>query len=150
MHHPLFVIPLFVVIPGMRSPALCSGQGRPARLARIRQQVPQLQRLHQITVPNQALVRDTKVALERRFDVAECCISEGKGVLRAEHGGGLLHRGLHIGAQGRCGCGAIGEEEGGDFADGVEADALFGRIVGSARCMVVGDVEGRRPALASC
>lgn len=60
----------------------------------------------------------------------------------AEDGGGLLHGGLHCGAEGGGGGGAVGVEECVDFADGVEAGFFRGGAVWCGGGVVVGDVEG--------
>jgi hypothetical protein len=74
-------------------------------------------------------------------------VTGGEGVVCAENSGGLLHGALHGVAEGRCGRGARGVEEGVDFGDGVEADVFWSGVVRRGGGVVGGDVVGGGAAL---
>lgn len=53
MPQPPFIVSLWEIVARMRTPTLCTRQRRRARLRSIRQQIPQLERLNQIRVPDE-------------------------------------------------------------------------------------------------
>lgn len=130
MHQPLLIIPLFKIIPRMRTPTLRARQRRRTRLSRIGQQVAQLERLDEVAVPNQGFVGDAEVRGEALFEGAQGRVAGEEGGVCAEDGRGGLHGGLHRGAE--CGGGRVaggGEEGGAEFADGGQANVWWGEGV---------------------
>ena len=141
MLHPLLIIPLREILSRVRPPTL-----RPIRRA-IRslhsagEQIPQLERLDEVGVPDHAAVlgAELRVGLVDGFDAAGAFV---EGFLRAEDGDVGLHYFLHCGADFVGGFGARGCADFVEGGDGVGAGVGGDIFVGLARGEVVADGVG--------
>lgn len=77
MSHKLFIISLREVISGMASATLMALESSLDGLRGVGEEVPRLKRLNQVTVPDEALVANTKLISERSFDLLHPFVSIG-------------------------------------------------------------------------
>ena len=124
MLHPMLIVPLGKILPRMRAPRLLPIGRRLRRLHRARQQIPQLERLDQIAIPNHAAILHAHV-LEAGIDVLDPPQPFVQRLLRPKHGDVGLHDLLHGAADVVRGLGP------GRGADGVEGGDGVGASVGA-------------------
>ena len=97
MLHPVLIIPVGEVLTGVRATALLAVGGRLGRLDSAGEEIAQLERLHQVAVPDHTAVLGADVG-SGCVDVSNALAALVERLLRAEDGHVRLHGFLHRGA----------------------------------------------------